>query len=58
MGFRRIKHEDKVNAFMECIEIKNTKEISAKYGMSERTLLGYCNVVLDEADKIIKKKAW
>lgn len=57
MAFRRIPHEKKLKALNECFEIKNTKEIARKYDMDERTLKGYCNDLLNEADEMLKKRS-
>lgn len=58
MAFRRISHEDRVNAVKECIEIKNVKGVAKKYGISEATLKEDCNDILKETDGILKKENW
>ena len=57
MAFRRIPHKDRVDALLECIEIKNTKEISQKYSISEDTLIADYNDLLKEADDMLKKRS-
>lgn len=56
VAFRRIPHKNRVEAVLECIEIKNIKETAKKRNISESTLIGDCNDVLLEVDEILKKR--
>jgi uncharacterized protein YaaN involved in tellurite resistance len=57
MAFRRIPHKDRVNAILECIEIKNVKEIAKKYKISEATLASDCKDLLKGTDEMLKKRS-
>lgn len=57
MAFRRIKHEDKVAAVNECLEINNLNEVAKKYSISPQTLSSYCTCVLEETGEILQKKS-
>jgi hypothetical protein len=58
MAYREIPHDDRVKAVREYAESKKLKEIAAKYGISEATILDDYRYILEQADEMLKKNVF